>query len=69
MFTLTYVDHEYETSIPIWEFELMSVLKSTFAFIEARYTIEFTDTNETEFINEILHIKFYMNIDNSNWHN
>jgi len=27
MFTLTYVDLEYETSISIWEFELMIVLK------------------------------------------
>jgi len=27
MFTLTYVDFEYETSNSIWEFELMIVLK------------------------------------------
>jgi len=27
MFTLTYDDHEYETSISIWEFEMMIVLK------------------------------------------
>jgi len=25
MFTLTLVDHEYETSISIWEFEMMIV--------------------------------------------
>jgi len=27
MFTLTYVDLEYETSISIWEFEMMIVFK------------------------------------------
>jgi len=27
MFTLTYVDLEYETNIFIWEFEMMIVLK------------------------------------------
>jgi len=27
MFTLTFVDLEYETSISIWEFEMMNVLK------------------------------------------
>jgi len=27
MFSLTYVDHEYETSISLWEFELMIVVK------------------------------------------
>jgi len=27
MFTMTYVDLEYETSISIWEFEIMIVLK------------------------------------------
>jgi len=27
MFTLTYVDLEYENSISIWEFEMMVVLK------------------------------------------
>jgi len=27
MFTLTYVDLEYETYISIWEFEMMIVLK------------------------------------------
>jgi len=27
MFTLTYVDFEYETSNSIWEFEMMIVLK------------------------------------------
>jgi len=27
MFTLTLVELEYETSVPIWEFEMMIVLK------------------------------------------
>jgi len=27
MFTLTFVDLEYETSVSIWEFEMMFVLK------------------------------------------
>jgi len=27
MFSLTYVDLDNETSIPIWEFEMMNVLK------------------------------------------
>jgi len=29
MFTLTYVDLEYETSVYIWKFEMMNVLKNT----------------------------------------
>jgi len=52
MFTLTYVDLEYETTISIWKFEMMNVLKNNFAFIKARYTIKFIEQNETEFINE-----------------
>ena len=43
MLTLTYVGFEYETSISIWEFEMMIVLKNSFAFIKARYTIKFTE--------------------------
>jgi len=54
MFMLTYVDLEYETSISIWEFEKMIVLKNSFAFIKAWYTIKFTEQNETDFINELL---------------
>jgi len=27
MFTMTYFDQEYETSISIWEFQLMMVVK------------------------------------------
>ena len=47
MFTLIYVDLEYETSISIWEFQMMNVLKNSFPFIKARYTIKFTEENET----------------------
>jgi len=43
MFTLTYVDNEYETSISIWEFETMIVKNNRFAFISVRYTIKFTE--------------------------
>jgi len=43
MFTLTFVDLEYETSISIWEFEMMNALNNIFAFISARYTIKFTE--------------------------
>jgi len=43
MFTLTYVELEYETSVSIWEFEMMIVLNKTFAFISVRYTIKFTE--------------------------
>jgi len=41
MNTLTMVDIEHETSISIWEFEMMIVLNDTFAFISASYTIKF----------------------------
>ena len=43
MFTLTYVNLEYETSISIWEFEMMIVQNNSFSFISARYTIKFTE--------------------------
>jgi len=51
MYTLTLVALEYETSVSIWEFEMMIVQNDSFAFISPRYTIKFTNTNETEFIN------------------
>ena len=43
MFTLTFVDLKNETSISIWEFEMMNVLNDIFDFISARYTIKFTE--------------------------
>jgi len=42
MFTLTFFDLEYETSISIWEFEIMNILNNSFAFISVPYTIKFT---------------------------
>ena len=66
MFTLTYVDLEYETSISIWEFEIMIVVLPSFQF-PTRLNPQ--NKIETEFINELRHINFYMNIGISNWHN
>ena len=43
MFTLTYVDLEYETCISISDFVMMIVQKNNFAFIKTRYTIKFTE--------------------------
>jgi len=42
MFTLTLVYFEYETSVSIWEIEMIFVIKDSFAYISARYTIKFT---------------------------
>jgi len=42
MLPLTFVDIEYETSVSIWEFEMMIVLNDSIAFISTRYTIKFT---------------------------
>jgi len=50
----------------IWNDDL---LNNSFASISARYTIKITDTNETEFINGIWHIKLFTNISISNWNN
>ena len=55
MFTLTLVALEYETSVSIWEFEMMILQNDSFAFISVRYTIKFAKHNETEFINEHWH--------------
>jgi len=51
MFTFTFFDLECENSISIWEFEMMNILKNSFAFIKARYTIIIIEQNETVFIN------------------
>jgi len=45
MFTLTYVELEYETSTSIWEFEMMIIQNNRFAFISARYTVKITEGN------------------------
>jgi len=64
MFTLTLVDFEYETSVSIWEFEMMIVLKFQFAT-----RLNYRNTNETEIINELSHINLFKNIAISNLHN
>jgi len=43
MFTLTLFELEYESSVSIWEFEIMILLNDSFAFISARYTLTFTE--------------------------
>jgi len=43
MFTLILVDLEYESSISIWNFEMMIKLNDSFDLISARYTIKFTE--------------------------
>ena len=43
MFTLTFVDLEYETRISTLEFEKLNVQYNIFAFFSARYTIKFTE--------------------------
>jgi len=43
MFTLTYVDLEYETIIFIWEFEKIIGIIECFAFISARYMFKFRE--------------------------
>ena len=51
MFTLTLVDLEYETSISIWEFEMMNVLNNSFASFQLVTRINSQKRNETKFIN------------------
>ena len=50
MFTLTYVDLEYETSISIWEFEMMIIVLPSFQFPTR---LNSQNTIETVFINEL----------------
>jgi hypothetical protein len=49
MFTLTYVDLEYETSISILEFEMMIVVLLSF---QLPMQLNSQNTKETECINE-----------------
>ena len=39
MFTLTLFDLEYETSVSIWEFEIIILQNDSFAIFSGRYTI------------------------------
>ena len=66
MFTLTYVGLEYESSICIWEFEMMIVVLPT---LHLPTRLNSQNTKETVFINELWHINLCMNIGISNWHN
>jgi len=43
MFTLKLVELEHETSLSIWDFEMMIVINDSFSFISDRYTIKFTE--------------------------
>ena len=70
MFTLTYVDLEYETSISffgIWIDDRTEMLVLPSFLLATRLNSQ--NANKTEFINGIFHIKLYMNIGISNWHN
>ena len=50
MFTLTYIDLEYETTISIREFEMIIVVLPSFQ-VPKRFNLQ--NTKETEFINEL----------------
>ena len=50
MFTLTYVDLEYETCISVWEFEIMIVVLPS---IWRPTRLNSQNTKETEFIKEL----------------
>ena len=70
MFTLTYVDLEYEFSVSISEFwndDRTKMLVWTAFRLATRLRSQ--NSNETMFINELWHINLYMNIGISNWYN
>jgi len=52
MFILTLVDLEYETSVSLWEFEMMIVLKWYLCLHFSSLQKKFTNTHENVFINE-----------------
>ena len=54
MITSTYVDLEYETSISIWDFEMMIVLKIIFSLFQLSKHLNSQNRNETGFNNELL---------------
>jgi len=54
MCTLTFVYLQYETSVPIWEFEMMIVLKMiALPSFQIATRLNSQNTNETVFINEL----------------
>jgi hypothetical protein len=50
MFTLTYVDLQYENSISIWEFAKMNVLKKYFCFFLLVTRLNSQKRNETNLL-------------------
>jgi len=50
LFTLTLVELEYETSVSIWEYEMMIVVKWYLCLHFGSYTIEFTKHKWSWFI-------------------
>ena len=56
---MTYVDLEYETSISIWEFEMMIVSKNCLAFFQLSTRLNSQNGNETVIFNELRHINLY----------
>ena len=70
MFTLTYVDLEYENSISscdIWNDNRTLLMDLLLFQLATRLNTQ--NRNETGFINGLWHINFYKNIGSSNWHN
>ena len=66
MFTLKYVDLEYDTSISIWEFEMMIVVLPSFQ-LPTRHNSQ--NTKDDILINEQRPINLNMIIGNSIYHN
>ena len=70
IFTLTYVDLEYETNISSWNiWNDDRTLPIDLLIFQLATSLYSQNTYETEIHNEICHINLYMNIDISNWHN
>jgi len=70
MFTLTYVDLEYETNISSWNiWNDDRTLTIDLLIFQLATRLDSQNTYETEIHNEICHINLYMNIGISNWHN
>jgi len=60
---------EYETSILFANLKWWSYSNDSFFFITARYKFKITEQKWNWVYNEPQHIKLYMNIGISNWHN
>ena len=70
MFRMIFVEFEYETSVSIWEFEKVDRTKMiVLPSFQLATRLNSQNTNETKFINNLLHINLFMNICISNWHN